>query len=77
MSGIPSLSSSGSSASGIPVKDQPSFIYMLDFDFFTIIVIVQINGVINPVRIRVTGLDINILFSLKKRIVCDPLEIWQ
>ena len=33
--------------------------YMWDFDFFTIIVIVQINGVINSVRIRVTGLDIN------------------
>lgn len=58
MSGIPSLSSSGSSASGIPVKNN-KFIFRLEFGFYTIVVIVQINGVINSVRIRITGLDIN------------------
>ena len=52
------MSSSGSSASGIPVKNN-KFIFRLEFGFYTIVVIVQINGVINSVRIRITGLDIN------------------
>lgn len=39
----------------------------LDFDFFTIIVIVKINGVINAVRIRVTGLGINNWFFLEEK----------